>query len=118
MHQRDFTMPPPIDYARPPEPSDWPQSECGGVSIVLGFAIIFFIACTAFLHLAFVARDPAASRLLLRIEAGIFATLSGVGVVLAIVGWRQRQRRHSAAVAGLLVNALLFLVSALVFLVA
>jgi hypothetical protein len=109
--------PPVVDYRGTP-PAEWPQSECGGVSVVLGFTIVFFVFCVGLLHVAFVAREASAGRMLLRIEAGIFATLAGIGFVLALIGLRQRERRHSAAVGGLVINLLLLAISALVFLLA
>jgi hypothetical protein len=116
MHQRDFTNPPPVDYARPPDPADWPQCECGGVSVVLGGAIIFLSLCFAFLHMAF--SGAVSGRLLVRVECSTVALAAGVGVVLAVCGFRQRFRRHSAALAGLVLNGLLLAAAVVGFLVA
>jgi hypothetical protein len=106
MHERNFTNPP-----------VQPQGEYGGVSAVLGGAIIFFVVCVVLLHMAFVAREHSAARTMIRIEAAIFASLAAIGCVLAILGLKQRNRRHSAAVVGLLINTAVLLVSTLVFLV-
>ena len=100
--------PNPVDYT---SPSQLPQSAWGGVSAVLGVLIVGFSLCIAFLHLAFAATDPAAMRLLLRIEFGMAGSLAMVGLVLALVGLLQRARRRSAAVFGLAVNGAILTVA-------
>jgi hypothetical protein len=106
----------PIDYAQPPQPPDWPQSECGGVASVMGMVTVVLALCVALLHAAFTAGDSMAARRLLAWEAGIVGVMALVGVILAVCGLLQRARRRGAAVFGLVLNALILTIAGVVWL--